>query len=327
MHIALDGSPLAMTSGGLRRYTESLSSALQTEFPEDTINTLIPQGSLWWSVRLPLRLRRHDLFHGTNFEVPYVPVVPAVMTIHDASPWRNAAWHTGADRVRRRCPALIRLGLASKIIVPTRTVLSEISALFDVQESRLQVVPEGSSLSRVPVDPPDKPFFLFLGTVEPRKRVPDLVEAWRPLKDRARLVIAGRVREDGPKLNPETELDLRGEVTELEAARLLSSATALVYPSEYEGFGLPVLEAMTCGTAVIASRAEALREVTGGDAALHVDIGQLREAMAALLDNDGLRRSLVQRGSLRAREFSWAAAARRTREVYVEAIERHRSFA
>ncbi|HYO84237.1 MAG TPA: glycosyltransferase family 1 protein [Bryobacteraceae bacterium] len=325
MRVALDGAPLDMSTGGLRRYTESLSRALRNCFPDDVFETLVPRGSLWWSVRLPWRLRSVDVFHGTNFEVPYLPVSPAVMTVHDVSPWKYPELQSGAARVRRRCPALIRLGLATMLIVPTRAVAAEVSDMFGVSPARLQVVPEGSSLRRVECAP-SEPYFLFAGTIEPRKNVPLLIEAWRPLKTRAQLVVAGRRRSDGPVVPPEPGLHLAGEVSDSRLAELMSCATALVYPSEYEGFGLPVVEGMSCGTPVIASRDAALMEVSAG-AALHVEPRELRSAMTVLLDNAELRSSLQEAGLRRAAELTWDRAAQRTREVYVEAIDRHRSFA
>jgi hypothetical protein len=106
-----------------------------------------------------------------------------------------------------------------------------------------------------------------VGTIEPRKNLPALVEAWREVRRRhvVDLVIAGRHRADGPSIVPEPGLHLPGEVPECELPALYSGAVALVCPSHYEGFGLPVLEAMQCGTCVIASGA--LREAAG-DAAL-----------------------------------------------------------
>jgi alpha-1,3-rhamnosyl/mannosyltransferase len=165
-------------------------------------------------------------------------------------------------------------------------------------------------------------YFLFVGTIEPRKNLPVLVEAWREVRKHypAELWIAGRRRADGPVLNELPGLRLLGEVPDAALAGLYSGALALVYPSSYEGFGLPVLEAMQCGSCVIASRA---LEEAGGPAAVYADgVKPLAEAMLkAASDGDWLadRRAAAV---ARAREFSWERTARLTYEVYQEARRR-----
>src|SRR3954454_6290306 len=126
MLAAFDATPLTMTSGGLRRYTEELLKALRSEFPADEYlalsdQTVRPTNALdrrWWSFGLPRTLRKLgcDVFHGTDFAVPYLPACPSVMSVHDLSPWMDPSWHSGAARVRRRTPILIRLGLATMLV-------------------------------------------------------------------------------------------------------------------------------------------------------------------------------------------------------------------
>src|SRR3954452_6207337 len=154
---ALDGTPLTLTSGGLRRYTEELFRALHEEFPSDEYSLvsdqLTPAKNIlqkrWWSVGLPLELRRQQaaVFHGTDFAVPYLPVCASVMTIHDLSPWMNAEWHADAvvRRVRRRTPWLLRLGLATMLITPTAAVRSQVVERFRIREDQIVVVPEAGA--------------------------------------------------------------------------------------------------------------------------------------------------------------------------------------
>jgi glycosyltransferase involved in cell wall biosynthesis len=329
MRVALDGAPLTMTSGGLRRYTEELVTALRAGFPDDTYEVQSGHDRpLWWSLRLPLhlRMRRFDIFHGTNFEVPYLPGTPSVMTVHDLSPWMNPEWHTGASRVRSRTRFLIGLGIPTMLLTATAAVRLQVIEHFGVHPDRVAAVSEAARITRVPV-PPSRPYFLFVGTIEPRKNVPALIAAWRSVRERHRvhLVLAGRTREDGPKLTAEPGLDVAGEVSESRLAELYSGALALVYPSLYEGFGLPVLEAMCCGTPVIASRDPALMEVTAG-AAMHRLPHELADAMHLLAGCSAERERLSREGLRRAAEFSWETTARKTREVYAEAIARYRTF-
>ncbi len=339
MIAALDGTPLTLTSGGLRRYTEELLKALRSEFPGDTIHAFSDQltpprnflDRRWWSIGLPRTLRRErvEVFHGTNFAVPWLRVCPAVLMMHDISPWLDPKWHSGADHVRRRTPLLLRLGAATLIGTGTEAVKRQIVERFRVPSERVAVIPDAPAPHlRPPVNPgppPERPYFVFLGTIEPRKNVPALVEAWREVQrtHAVDLVIAGRRRDDAPPVEPGPGLHLLGEVDDRELPGLLARSAALVYPSLYEGFGLPVVEAMQCGTPVITSNDPALVEVAGG-AAVHTDAAGLAHAMRTLLDTPGLAERLREAGLRRAADFSWRRTARLTREAWVEAIARGR---
>jgi glycosyltransferase involved in cell wall biosynthesis len=166
------------------------------------------------------------------------------------------------------------------------------------------------------------PYFLFVGTLEPRKNLEALIEAWRDLRRHhlVDLVLVGRRRADAPQIREEAGLRLAGEVADSELPALYSGALAFVYPSLYEGFGLPVLEAMQCGAPVIASRAVA---EAAGDAAIYAESAvELAAAMSELAQRPGLAAELRERSLARARAFSWEATARKTREVYEEARKR-----
>ena len=143
--IALDATPLTVSTGGVGRYTLELARALATEYPEDQYWLLSdqpfpaphdlrnlhagtgPQNPVerkWWLWGLDREMRRHEveLFHGTDYAVPYVARRPSVMTLHDLSPWLDPAWQPEASRVRRRTPRLLRMGLATMVITPTEAV-------------------------------------------------------------------------------------------------------------------------------------------------------------------------------------------------------------
>jgi glycosyltransferase involved in cell wall biosynthesis len=195
---------------------------------------------------------------------------------------------------------------------------------FHLRPDRVAAVPLAADARFRPVEqtPVQTPYFLFVGTLEPRKNVPALVEAWRA-SGRGRgvdLVLAGRRRADAPAIAEEPGLRLAGEVPEDSLPALYSGALAFVYPSHYEGFGLPVLEAMQCGACVNASRAVA--EV-GGDAVLYADTAEeLARLMRAVLDDGELVRRTRARSLARAAEFSWERTARGTYAVYEEARRR-----
>lgn len=347
MRVALDSTPLTLTSGGLARYVSELSRALANEFPEDEYFLLsdqpftMPEGSpvnlrrgrgvhspldrRWWlqGVRRAIDEHSIEVFHGTNFEVPFRGGVPAVLTIHDLSPWKDPAWHSAAGRVKSRTPWLVRLGRAAVILTVSEAIRREVVSRFGMVPSRVRTIPLAASSRFRPVERSRsgaKPFFLMVATLEPRKNIAGLVEAWRATRAQtgADLVIAGRSRSDFAGISPMEGLHLPGEVPDEELPRLYADALAFVYPSHYEGFGLPVLEAMQCGCPVIASRDPAITEVSAG-AAIQVDsVKELADAMLAVAASEEWRGRLGEAGVERASHFSWARTARETRALYAE---------
>lgn len=355
MRVALDATALTLSSGGLPRYVSELSRALAESFPQDEYLLLSdqpfqpPSGSppnlragegprlwferRWWLLGVTARARRAgvELFHGTNFEVPYLPLVPSVLSLHDLSPWMDRSWHADARRVRARTPWLLRLNLATMVLTDSEAVRRQAIEHFRIHPSRIAAVPLAASRRFRPVSapPPERPYFLFVGALEPRKNLGLLIEAWREVRKRHEvdLVLAGRRRQDFPAPDREAGLRLLGEVPEPQLPGLYSSALAFVYPSLYEGFGLPVLEAMQCGAPVITSLDPAISEVAQG-AAIQLDARDARAWVEALSLAAARPEALVQwreRGLRRAAEFSWERTARLTREVYAEAARRFRA--
>ena len=354
MRIALDATPLTVPSGGVRRYTEELSLALAENFPADEFWLLSdqtydhpaphlanlkcgpgPRNLLerrWWLWGLQGQISRLgiDVFHGTDFAVPYLPVRPSVMTIHDLSPWMDPAWHAEADRVRNRTPMLLRLGLATLVITPSEAVRRQAIERFRLHAGRVVAVPLAarSNFRPAPTGHNDPPFFLFVGTLEPRKNLHLLLDAWREVRKSytVDLVLVGRRRADFSELPAEPGLHVAGLVPDDELPRLYSGALAFLYPSYYEGFGLPVLEAMQCGAAVIASADPAIAEVTGGAAVL-IDVHDQRawrEALTSALTQPDWIQALREKALARASEFSWSKTAQLTHEIYGHAAQRFR---
>ena len=357
MKIALDATPLTTSSGGSRRYTEELSLALAASFPEDEFwllsdqpfegprnaprnlkSGLGPRNLLarrWWLWGLQGEVSRLgiDVFHGTDFSVPYLPIRPSVMTFHDLSPWLNSSWHAEADRVRSRTPMLLRLGLASMVITHSQAVRKQAIERFHLQAGRVVAVPLAAARHFRPVTAPrdDAPYFLYVGTLEPRKNVNLLLEVWREVRKKHSidLVLAGRRRADFPEISPEPGLHLLGFTPEEKLPLLYSNAQACLYPSYYEGFGLPVLEAMQCGAAMIASNDPAISEVAA-DAAILLDPRDRQvwiQTLESLLANPHQLQQIRERALVRAAQFSWTKTAQLTREVYGQAAERFRKKA
>jgi glycosyltransferase involved in cell wall biosynthesis len=201
------------------------------------------------------------------------------------------------------------------VITPSEAVRRAAISRFKLDADRVVAVPLAASSHFHPVEtaPPARPYFLFVGTLEPRKNVARLIEAWREVRKSqdVDLVLAGRAREDFKAPVAEPGLSILGEVPEQDLPALYSGAIAFVYPSLYEGFGLPVLEAMQCGATVIASRDPAIMEVSGG-AALHVEATDVRALIEIMHARPTRREESLRRAAL----FSWSITARKTREVY-----------
>jgi glycosyltransferase involved in cell wall biosynthesis len=348
MRVAIEAGPLALTSGGLSRYTTELSLALARTFGDDEYFLLsdqsfqMPGGApsnlkrgggprsaverRWWLWGIARELERlgADVIHGPDFSVPYLAQRPSVLTLHDLSPWMDERWHHAARRVKRRTPVLLDFGVATMIITPSEIVRRQAISRFRLRPDRVVAVPEAAASFFRPVTAPPTtvPYFLFVGTLEPRKNLPALVEAWHSVRrmHAVDLVLVGRPRADAPVLPEEPGLRILGEVPDSALPELYSGALAMVYPSLYEGFGLPVLEAMQCGACVIASRA--VTEVAG-DAAVYADgAEEMARVMSLALKNSEFVAAQRCLSLARAREFSWERAARMTHAVYEEARRR-----
>lgn len=358
MIIALDATPLTVPTGGVARYTSELACALAARFPESDYWLFsdhafpmpvcqppnlhhglhhgdTPQSFLerrWWSFGLlrEMKRKRVDVFHGTDFSVPYVPLRPSVMTVHDLSPWldqseNRPAWQLDSARVRRRTALLLRARIPTMVITPTEAIRRAVIERFRLPKGRVVAVPLAASQHFRPIacGPPATPYFLFVGTLEPRKNIPGLIDAWRQVRQTHNidLVIAGRARADFAPIAPEPGLRLLGAVPDEDLPELYSAARAVVYPSFYEGFGLPVLEAMQCGAIVVTSRDPAIMEVAG-DAAILIDARDTRElanTLALIAESPHNFAPFRERAIRRARQFSWRSTAELTQDVYEEA--------
>jgi glycosyltransferase involved in cell wall biosynthesis len=350
MNIALDATPLsAAGSGGIRRYTMELARALVEEFPEDHSWLLSdqpfpciaeglsnlhcgrpPSNALerrWWSFGLPRELRRIGaaVFHGTDFTVPYRGGCASVATVHDLSPWREPFAAETSKHVRRRAGALLRARRPDMVLTPTNAVRSEVLEQFRFEPDRVVVTPlAAASVFHPMASATDRRSFLHVGGMSSRRRLAVILDAWRSLRgtqDVGLTVVGPRL-----ELSAEPGLTVVPDAADESLARWYSGAVGCLMPSRYEGFGLPLLEAMQCGCPVIASRDPALMEVSEG-AAEHVDdddVRSWRSAMEGLLRDPEHAAQMRARGLARAAAFSWARTARLTREVYAEAVRRSR---
>lgn len=306
----------------------------------------IPRG--WWGIGLPRYIRQTalDLFHGTNFDVPLWNRDRTVVTVHDLSVFLHADTHETniARRARRRLRIMMRS--AALIVTPTHAVKAEICERFKIDPNRIAVTPEAPRASFSPLAPAncqttlrklgiEENFLLFVGTIEPRKNLVTLLRAFdqllRQTSHRPQLVIAGgkgwltsEFHQLIESSNFGDRICLRDYLGDDDLRALYSSCKTFIYPSVYEGFGLPPLEAMACGAPVIASRISSLVEVLGDNARLvdPLDAPGLARTLADLLDSEAERARLSALSIKHAAEFSWAETARLTFEVYEQVLRR-----
>jgi glycosyltransferase involved in cell wall biosynthesis len=284
----------------------------------------------WWTGAV-------DVVHGPNFVAPPARGTPAVVTVHDLTCVRYPELCT-PDTLQY--PGLIQRALdrGATVHAVSQFVADEVSDAFAVEAHRVVVIPNGVTLptdsgadahAGTGLDPGGR-YVLALGTVEPRKDLPLLVEAFG-LRAEAdpdlRLVIAGpdgwgadaltRVVEASPHRD---RIVRTGWIDDRRRAALQAGAAVYAYPSRYEGFGLPPLEAMAAGTPVVATRTGALPEVLG-DAALLVppgDAGALAAGLSRVLDDDTTAAALVARGHEQVSRYSWDETADRLVGLYRE---------
>lgn len=299
---------------------------------------------LWLPLAVPriLRAGRIDLFHGTNHMAPPLTNVPTVITIHDLSLLTLPEHHTWRNRLLTIPQMLLSMRHAARLIADSKATAADVARLPGIDPARIRVIPLAPARGLAPAAPDvvrdlsrrlelPEGFFLYLGALEPRKNVVTLVRAIGRLRadgeDHACLVIAGAegwrnddVHAEVRWLGLDGAVRFRGYVASADLPALYGAATAFVYPSLFEGFGLPPLEAMTCGTPVICSNTSSLPEVVG-DAAIQVDprsVDDLAAALRRVLHDESLRADLRTRGLARARQFSWERTARATLDVYHE---------
>lgn len=278
-----------------------------------------------------------SLYHETN----YVPFCfengPTVVTICDLSFIRHPEWHP-LDRVKyfeKYC--LKRLSQVEAVITISEFTKKEMLTLLNVDQAKIYITPLGVDGSFSPGEKklpglPDK-YILYLGNLEPRKNLPMLLSAFRRLpgnlQDRYSLVMAGAkgwcTNELGEMLRSfqkDGKLILTGYVPQTQLPKLYRGASLFVYPSLYEGFGLPVIEAMASGVPVVASNTTSLPEVVG-DAGILVsphDVEGWNNAMNRILNDEEMRSEMSQKGLARATLFSWEKCAQETVAVYKKVL-------
>jgi glycosyltransferase involved in cell wall biosynthesis len=301
-----------------------------------------PPTNLGWTlVGVPRAARRArvDVIHAPAYTAPFWSSAPVVLTIHDVSYQRHPQWYPYRRDWARRAFYRRSAHAASHILTVSRFSAAEITAAYGIPAERMTVTPLGVDEAFVPGDPlvpaelppgVSPPYVLHVGDLHERRNLPMLVEAvlavrHRPGAPPVTLVLAGADRGVGGAVSaiaaragvPDAVV-LLGPVAEKRLRALYRGAAAFVYPSLYEGFGLPLNEAMACGTPVIASNVTSMPEVVGQAGVLldPSDTGAWAAAITQIATDEQTRARLRGAGLRRAADFTWAQTARLTLEAY-----------
>ncbi|MFN7913876.1 MAG: glycosyltransferase family 1 protein [Vicinamibacterales bacterium] len=371
MHIAFDGTTLRPGRTGVGYYTEHLlrhaallrgdddvtvisNAPVSTTVPlPPGVRTAVSGGSLpralWMQVQAPRMLRRlrADVVHFTNGMVPAVCAVPTVVTIHDMSLTLYPEFHPLRRVLLNRPFVDVAARRADAIITVSESARRDIVRLYGIDPSRVHVVHEAAAPAFDVIRDPfelqrvrqryglGERFILYVGTIEPRKNLPTLIDAFarrRAAGDLPHQLVCvgpyGWLSDDIDaqidRLNIRDAVRFTGYVPFDELPAIYNLAEMFVFPSVYEGFGLPVIEAMACGTPVVTGSVAALNEVAG-DAAARVEVldaAALGDTLVALASSREQREDLSRRGLARARAFSWERAATETLNVYRQTAAR-----
>ena len=366
MLVLIDGHMLGARETGNETYVRGLLAGLEEMGRRDAVAVrrsnvdvgvhypvLLPRRSdaarLLADLPAAARSCRASVIHST-YAAPPRAGCARVVTVHDVSFLAYPEWFTARDLAVLNAGVRFSVRRAERVIVPSRHAGDELVRLLGVPQRRIGVTPEAADARFRPMadqetDPVlrryglERPFVLTVGNQQPRKNLGRLLQAWKMLaaagrNGGCRLVIAGghRGRRDdlaalASALGIREHVQFLGYVPHQDVPALYAAAAAFVFPSLYEGFGLPLLEAMASGTPVASSNATSLPEVAGNAAVYFdpMDVAGMVTTVGALILDDELRTALRERGLQRAARFSWKACAEATVAVYEEAVREHGS--
>jgi glycosyltransferase involved in cell wall biosynthesis len=322
-------------------------------FPSAAEQRVIPFPRLWTHARLSQEMltRPPDLLFVPSHVLPLIHPRRSVVTIHDMGYLYHPEAHTLSQNVYLRWSTRYNAQSAARVLADSEATRQDLVRHYHIPQEKVTVVYPGRDETLTPITDPailaaararyglTTQYLLYVGTLHPRKNLVRLVQAFAallsnpasdtpPVPSTFQLVLAGQkgwlydeVLAQVRNLGLTDRVILTGYVPDADLAALLSGALAFVYPSLYEGFGFPVLEAMACGTPVVCSNTSSVPEVAG-DAALLVDpldTDALASALHGVVTNEGLRHDLVERGFRQVERFSWQRCARETLQILEKA--------
>jgi len=369
--ILLDATAVPSDRGGVGRYVDGLVGALGAAGQDlvvvcqrsdaERFGRLAPRAEVvpgpsaiahrparlaWEQTGLPLVAQQvgAEVVHSPYFTMPLHSPVPVVVTVHDVTFFSEPDLHSAVRTGFYRSATRTAVRRASRVVVPSRATKDELVRLLAAEPGRIDVARHGVDLTTF--HPPSdaerdrvaarlglrgQPYVAFLGMLERRKNVPDLVRGWAHavagLDEAPALVLAGSSGWDDAVDQAVAEVPAHlkvvrpGYLRPADLPGLFGGAMVVAYPSTAEGFGLPVLEAMACGAAVLTARRLSLPEV-GGDAVAYTepDPASIADALRALIADEPRRVQLSRSGRERAKEFTWEASADAHVETYRRAV-------
>jgi glycosyltransferase involved in cell wall biosynthesis len=316
VRVGLDVAPLLQTRAGTARWVSGLRRGLESRADVEVVPlswggtgrlTAVARDVAWDPALLPRAARRAgaDVLHCTVFRAPLRARVPTILTVHDLAVLRHPEVFPAWTRLYGRTGLRPTIRAADRVFAVSEFSKRETVELAGVDPDRVDVVPNAlEPVFRADGDAAKGEYVLAVGTLEPRKNLARVVEATARANIELRLVGAPGWGEAGAAGPHVTWL---GRIEDEELAAAYRGARCLVFPSLYEGFGIPALEAMACGTPVVTSAGSAMAEVTDGAAVLvdPLDVGVIAEAIG---EADRRRDELVRRGLERARAYTWERA-------------------
>lgn len=315
------------------------------QFPFSRYKRYLPFGYSHLLVSAELKRDKLDIYHAPANIIPLQYKQPSVVTVHDLAIYKHPEWFPDGQNFSKKVLVPSSLQRARRIIAVSRSTQTEISQLFDVEREKIDVVHEGfvkekrvtkeqlqAVRNRYHLAPN---YVFFVGSIEPRKNLPVLVKAfdaiinsnWKKWKD-WQLVIAGakgwkydQTMQAIKNAKCGSSIRYIGYVSHEEKVALMSGAQVFAFPSLWEGFGLPVLEAFGLGTAVLSSSLSAIPEIAEGAAVLvnPKKQAEVQAGLKELLTDPARRQELGALGKVRAQGFSWEEAARHTLRIYEKA--------
>jgi len=335
--IGLDRRLTRQMSVGMKRYAVELSTRLPSVAPEFEFVNFARGANFGFAeqIALPRAMRRAgiDLAHFLALYAPLRPPKPYIVTIHDLIHLRFPQFFKTKVVPYYRTAVRFMARRAARVITDDERTVADLQHFLGVDPERVRVIPLGvEDRFLQPVSAPDAttPYFLYVGNHRAHKDLATLLEAWRGLPKRYQvdLCLTG---DDDLGMRPSalertgSRVIFLGNVAPERLPSLYAGAIALVHPALAEGFGLPMLEAMACRTAVIACEAAAPRVLEGGMLIFPArDANALRARMEWLIEDEGLRTALVNEGRARAEVLTWDRCARATADVYREVLEGER---
>ncbi|HUF16538.1 MAG TPA: glycosyltransferase family 1 protein [Thermoanaerobaculia bacterium] len=356
---AIDGRPLVGNRTGIGVHVAEIAARLRKTSPLIYSHTTIVNrdgigdiecvvdparlGVLWQQFLFAAAARRErcDVVWGPHGTLPWTLTLPSVITVHDLTSLTMPGQHKLRTLLSFNLFIGRSLEIATRIAAVSKVTAKELKRGFGVPFSKIEIVPNGVSDFYTPgsAEPGPLPaglqqgrYILYVGTIEPRKGIADLLAAWQRLpRPRSPLVLAGdpgwknaSLRKALEPFVTSGEVIIAGFVDAETLRELYRQCLIFAYPSRYEGFGLPPLEAMACGAPVVASRAGAIPEVAGEGAELFApgDVERLSSILKQLAGSDAMRADLRSRGLGRSKEFGWERPARLMDALFADAANR-----